>query len=160
MEADTVPAMPLRPGEWYPSQRPPPRHKEDFDAKDPRGKKEKIELSMAEKRGRDWALRNAARGSVAITRPIRVDCYPDRLVILPEPGAAAVPPIAMEGRTTQSVDRLISAIWDHMEGWGIAGKGMYWRPILKMRVAPGAEGRFAELSSLLEGSGLTVQREQ
>jgi hypothetical protein len=46
-----------------------------------------------------------------------------------------------------------------MEGWGIAGKGMYWRPVLKIRVAPGAEQRFNELSYLLEGSGMTVQRE-
>jgi hypothetical protein len=30
--------------------------------------------------------------------------------------------------------------------------------VLQVSVAPGAEQRFAELSALLEGSGLTVQR--
>lgn len=159
--ADASPAMPLRPGEWHPSERPPSRHKEDLDDKDRgRGKRDKIELSLAEKRGRDWALRNAAHGSVPVTRPIHVECYPDRLVVLSEPGVAAAVPILFDGRTGRSVDRFIAAVWDHMEGWGIAGKGMYWRPMLKIRVAPGADGRFAELSSVLEGSGLTVQREQ
>jgi hypothetical protein len=154
------PAMPLRPGEWYPSEKPPPRHREEPDEDRPgHPKKEKIELSLAEKRGRDWALRNAAHGSVPITRPIRMECYADRLVILPEPGAAAAAPIPFEGRTGRCVDRLISAAWDHMEGWGIAGKGMYWRPVLRIRVAPGGEQRFDELSSLLEGSGFSVQRE-
>jgi hypothetical protein len=163
--AETVPAMPLRPGEWHPSQPAPPRHREEPDDKrrgpdnewDKREKKH--EMSAAEKRGRDWALRNAARGSVAVTRPIRMECYPDRLVIMPEPGVPPVAPVPFDGRTSQSLDRLISVLWDHMEGWGIAGKGMYWRPVLKIRVAPGAEQRFTELSSLLEGSGLTVQRE-
>jgi hypothetical protein len=45
-----------------------------------------------------------------------------------------------------------------MEAWGMAGRGMYWRPVLQVRVAAGAERRFAELAALLEGSGLTVER--
>ena len=52
----------------------------------------------------------------------------------------------------------ISAIWGHIEGWGIAGRGMYWRPVLQVWVAPGGEERFADLSALLDGSGLTVKR--
>jgi hypothetical protein len=35
---------------------------------------------------------------------------------------------------------------------------MYWRPILRVYVAPGAEARFDELRTLVEGSGLTVER--
>jgi len=45
-----------------------------------------------------------------------------------------------------------------MESWGLAGNGMYWRPLLKVDVAPGGERRFIELRSLLEGSGLTLQQ--
>jgi hypothetical protein len=163
--SDAPPAMPLRPGEWYPSaprppRRPDPSDKDRWDKDHQHGPdKKKIEMSPAEKRGRDWALRNASRGAVPVTRPIRAECYADRMVILPEPGSPAAAPIPFEGRTVQSLDRLVSALWDHMEGWGIAGKGMYWRPVLKMRVAPDAEQRFTELSFLLEGSGVTVQRE-
>ena len=40
----------------------------------------------------------------------------------------------------------------------MAGRGMYWRPVLQVSVAPDAQQRFAELAALLEGSGLTVER--
>jgi hypothetical protein len=45
-----------------------------------------------------------------------------------------------------------------MDSWGIAGRGMYWRPILHVYNAPGAEGRADDLEALLEGSGLEVKR--
>jgi hypothetical protein len=45
-----------------------------------------------------------------------------------------------------------------MKTWGIAGRGMYWRPILSIEVTPDAEFRYAELKSLLDDSGLIVER--
>ena len=56
--------------------------------------------------------------------------------------------IAMTGRTAAAVDPLVTAIWEQMDAWGIAGKGMYWRPILQVYVAPGAEQRFAGPATL------------
>ena len=38
------------------------------------------------------------------------------------------------------------------------GRGMYWRPILQIDVAPAAEFRYAELKALLDNSGLIVER--
>ena len=61
-------------------------------------------------------------------------------------------------RTAPAVDPVRSAVWEHMECWGIAGRGMFWRPVLQVYVAPVADRRFADLSSLLEGSGVTIQR--
>ena len=66
--------------------------------------------------------------------------------------------IRLGPRTASSINAFISAIWGHIEGWGIAGRGMYWRPVLQVRVAPGGEERFADLAALLDGSGLTVKR--
>ena len=40
----------------------------------------------------------------------------------------------------------------------MAGRGMYWRPVLQVYVAPDAERRFADLATLLAGSGLTIER--
>lgn len=146
---------PLRPGEWQPSvDMPPPKP----DDKDKDKKDEKQRKSLATKRGRDWGLRDAAHGSVAIARPIRVDCYVDRLLIPSEKHGAAPKEISLGQRTEASVDDMISAVWEHMEAWGIAGKGMYWRPELIFYVTPGAEQRFAELEVLLEGSGVVVKR--
>jgi len=113
--------------------------------------------SLAASRGRDWGLPGATRGSVPITRPIGLNCYADRLEIVSKrnlPGKT----IGLARRTEQSIDDLVSAVWEQIESWGIAGRGMYWRPVLKVSVAPDAEHRYVDLSTLLDGSGLTVVR--
>ncbi|MFZ5829235.1 MAG: hypothetical protein ACOY3P_04070, partial [Planctomycetota bacterium] len=99
----------------------------------------------------------AARGSVPITRPIRVQCYTDRMVLLPDAAQGAPRVVPMTGSTTSATDDLVSALWARMDQWGIAGRGMYWQPILRVQVMPGGERRFAELSALLDQSGIIVE---
>ena len=113
---------------------------------------------LAEVRGRNWGLPNAARGSVPITSPIRIDCYTDRLVLVPEKGLGQPKVIPLGPRTQDSVDTLISHVWEYIERWGSAGNGMYWRPILNAHVAPNAQTRYSDLQILLDGSGLEVKR--
>jgi len=150
----------LRPGEWYPTERPPPQKpdKPDDDKKHRGGKKPA--KSLAETRGKDWGLRDAASGSAPITRPIRIECQRDRLALVPERGLSGGKVLALGLRTEDGIDDFIAAVWAYMDSWGIAGKGMYWRPILQVYVAPDAEQRYQELSTLLEGSGLTVERKE
>ena len=146
-----------RPGEWEPtSDLPPEKPKDKEEHKDKERRKDV--KSLAEKRGQDWGLRDAAHGSVGVTRPIRVECYADRLVVISDRGPTHNKVIAIGARTETSVDPLISAAWEHIEGWGMAGRGMYWRPVLQVSVAPDAEPQFQELAALLEGSGLSVVR--
>ena len=52
----------------------------------------------------------------------------------------------------------VSKIWDRIEQWGIAVAGGYWKPVLRRHVAQGADERFEEMQTLLDGSGLEVQR--
>ncbi|MBN2577394.1 MAG: hypothetical protein JXB10_00190 [Pirellulales bacterium] len=138
---------PLRPGQWEERPELP---------KDPE-KLKKLE-SLAKKRGQDWGLLDRNRDAVPVTRPITVACRADQLVILPEPGAVGGKSITLGPRTETAIDRFVAALWERMQGWGIAGRNMYWRPVLKVQVAPGAENRFADLQALLEGSGFTVER--
>jgi hypothetical protein len=155
-QGNGVPVMPLRPGEWRETEKPPVIKpiEEKLDDK----KNGKHAKSLASKRGQDWALPDAAHGSVPVTRPIRVECRSDRLIIVPEAGLAGGKTVPLGIRTDTSTEAFISAVWEHMETWGIAGRGMYWRPILNVYVAPDAEQRFADLQMLLEGSGLKVVR--
>jgi hypothetical protein len=148
--ADGLQGQVLRPGEWEPTPDMPRTPPDKKDYKPPR--------SLAERRGEDWGLRDAGRGSVGVTRPIRIECYADRLVVISDrsPGDNRV--ISLGPHTVSSIDALISAVWGHIEGWGIAGRGMYWRPVLQVSVAAGAEERFADLAALLDGSGLAVKR--
>ena len=150
----------FRPGEWEPTPEPPPKPPEDKKDDDKSGEKKhhKPPRSLAERRGEDWGLRDAARGSVGVTRPIRIECYADRLVVVADRNPADSKVIQLGSRTASAIDPFISAIWGHIEGWGIAGRGMYWRPVLQVWVAPGGEDRFVDLAALLDGSGLTVKR--
>jgi hypothetical protein len=117
--------------------------------------------SIARQKGVNWALPNVASGSTGITRPIAVECYADRLVILPDRGDNAQPQtFTVQGAMRGSMQQFVSGVWSHMEHWGMAVAGGYWKPVLKVRVAPGAEVRFEELAALLADSGIEVERRQ
>ncbi len=151
----TVPGRPLRPGEWYDR---PPEATRGTDATDP-GRAEKSQShkkDLTSLRGRNWALPDATANAIPITRPIAVECYADRLVIGSE--SSHRKEIRLGRQMLESVDEMVGTIWEQMESWGIAGRGMYWRPVLSVRVAPGAEARFQELQTLLEGSGVRIER--
>lgn len=115
--------------------------------------------SMAGQRGSDWALPNASPDATGISRPISVVCLPNQLVILPDRAAGdqrvVVP---FRGSVRGTIDEFVSAVWKRIDHWGIAVAGGYWKPILKIDVAPDAEQQFRELSILLEGSGLVVEK--
>ena len=113
--------------------------------------------SLAETHGQNWALPDASRGSIPITRPIRVQCRADGLTLLPEiPGGEGGRTIPFENQTATSIDGLVSAIWERMDSWGIAGKGLYWRPELHMETTADGAARLAELKVLLADSGVTI----
>jgi hypothetical protein len=159
---DAVRGQALRPGEWEPRPELALEKKRDDkkdDEDDKSGKHPKPKPKpVASKRGEDWGLREAGRGAVGVTRPMRIECYADRLAVVSDRGPAGNKVVPLGPRTVASVDLFISAVWEEMAAWGMAGRGMYWRPVLQVRVAPDAERRFAELSALLEGSGLRVER--
>jgi len=114
--------------------------------------------SMASTRGEDWGLNGASIGAIAASRPILVKCYSDKLVVVPETRTQQPREIRLGPHTEDAMDDLVSAVQDHMEVWGKAGRGLYWRPTLTMDIEPGAETRFAEIKSLLANSGLDVNQ--
>ncbi len=122
------------------------------------GKRKKLPQSMADTRGEDWGLLGGGRGSIAASRPILVLCFPDRLVLVPESRAQKPQEIKLGEHTEDSMDQLVSSVWDYMKVWGKAGRGLHWRPTLKMDVRPGGEARFEEVKALLASSGLDVDR--
>jgi len=112
--------------------------------------------SMADSRGKNWSLPEEARHAVPISRPVRIECTADKLV-LPTDQSSPKREIAMSYHTEDAVEPLVGAVWQRVETWGSAGRGMYWRPELSVDVAPGAEGRFADLKTLLADSGIEVK---
>jgi hypothetical protein len=113
------------------------------------------------RQGQNWGLPNTAGRSVAVTRPIRVECLNDRLVVYPEKGDVANPSnvrLHDSEITPQEVDGFVAAVQKQIQGWGIAAQNGYWKPILTVEVAPDAGQRFEQLESALRGSGYDVQR--
>jgi hypothetical protein len=114
--------------------------------------------SLANRRGKDWGLRYAAPTATPVTRPLRVVCYSDRILILTDDARRSPKQIALKPQTRDSADDFVTAVWDEVKSWGIAGKGMYWRPILSFDVHAGADARYEDFTKLLEGSGFEVRR--
>ncbi|MBN2292202.1 MAG: hypothetical protein JXM70_07240, partial [Pirellulales bacterium] len=148
-----------RPGEWTPTD---PRHR-PTKLKDPLTETDKqshnTSSSLAMKRGKNWALPGTAQRATPLVRPIQIECHPNRLILIPESGLSGRQEVVLDTHTSDSINEFVAAVWHYMDNsWGIAGQGMYWKPILKVEVAPGAEGRFRDLQMLLEGSGLRIER--
>ena len=115
--------------------------------------------ALADTRGENWGLPNAAPGLTAVTRPLNVTVLPDRIALMPGP-AERWRPIVMpiNGPLHDSIDPFVTEVWKQIKNWGIAVPGGYWKPVLTVDVGPGGEARYAELRALLENSGLDVQR--
>lgn len=116
---------------------------------------------LAETRGQNWANPKASAAATGIIRPIYVACLRDQLQILPEKGERRAPKvIATPGPLSAAIDEFVQAIWKHMDQWGLAVAGGYWKPVLEVTVGAGAEQRFEELRTVLQGSGFEVQRKE
>ena len=115
---------------------------------------------IAQREGADWALPREIRSSKgnAIVRTIRVECYPNRLVLV---AAARGGPTEIFGLADSNMNRasleLASAVRDRIERWGAAIPGGRWQPLLSIDVKPGGEQRFYQLRQLLSGSGVDVE---
>ena len=116
---------------------------------------------LAQVRGGNWALPKANARATGITRPIQVSCLQDQLILQPDRGNTNGPRVVpVPGTLAETIDEFVSAVWEHMEHWGLAVAGGYWKPVLHVDVAKGAEFRFQELQALLAGSGIEVERKQ
>jgi hypothetical protein len=122
--------------------------------------KPKKPRSLAETRGVNWGLPPAARASNPITRPIHIQCEGDKLMIRSERTSDPPVVVPLRMRTEDSVDPLVDAIQVRIKQWGIAGRGVYWRPQLILEVGHSGEGRFADLEALLADSGFDVKRRE
>src|SRR5262249_10299639 len=114
--------------------------------------------STAQVRGHNWALPNMHNASMGVQRPIRVECYADRLILLPDTHDQEAQTIPLGERTDDAVDQLVAAVRTYTKSWGMAGRGMYWKPQLVLNVNPNAESRAADLQAILADSGWDVKR--
>ncbi|MEM9186610.1 MAG: hypothetical protein AAGB00_08970 [Planctomycetota bacterium] len=103
------------------------------------------------------AVSQPSPGAIAIRRPISVLVEGDRLVLSRDGATKTIP---IQRSTTAAARELVAAMQNQITSWGFAGQGLYWRPVLKLRVSPGGGGRAQELSRLLSRSGIDITFEQ
>ena len=95
-----------------------------------------------------------------MTRLIRVNLQPDRVVMLPEAGDSRAPQVVKIATemTPDDVNHFVNAVQDEVKGWGLAVADGYWKPKLQVDVAPGAERQYLNLETALNGSGIEITR--
>ncbi len=116
--------------------------------------------SLVKRGDRDWALPRDVAASVGtkMVRAIRVECYSDRLVLLPEGGRGAINVYGFsDGDINRASLELATEVRDRVERWGAGMPGGRWHPLLSVTVAPGGEARFQQLQRLLDGSGIELE---
>jgi hypothetical protein len=95
---------------------------------------------------------------VSITRPVKLECHADRLVMISEDGdPSRNKVIPLNGFIRDSVDQLETEIHERIGSWGMAGRGMQWHPIVVVNVAPDGAARYAALQPMLKSDGLEVR---
>ena len=112
--------------------------------------------SISESRGKDWASPSASKGLIPFTRTMSIQVAADRMIIVSQDPTVAPTTVVFSGSTKEGVEEFVSKVWEEMKSWGSAGRGMYWRPELNLRVLPGGQRRAQELQVLMSDSGLEV----
>ncbi len=117
---------------------------------------------IAASRGANWAVDEPRQKSVAIRRSIHVVVRENRMILPPVKGMhrgveASGQEISLDQGVNEISDQFKAAVNERIEDWGLAGSGMYWRPVLELNVEPNAEMTAARITHLLQGSGVEVQ---
>ncbi len=119
------------------------------------------QASIAATRGRGWAV-GRARGAVPIRRPIQVVVRENQISLLPSRhatrGAEATGSVVLLNQSPNQVSKqFVAALKERIGEWGLAGNGLYWRPVLDLHVGPNAGPTASQLIRLLKDSGVEVR---
>jgi len=116
-------------------------------------------ISLAGRRGANWASLATQDRPVPLTRPIKLECASDEFRLLGDNGRVEER-IAIGTHTIDAVDPLVQAVHAKVGRWGLAGERMYWRPQLVLSATPDGGQRRDELEKLLSDSGLDTRRSE
>lgn len=94
---------------------------------------------------------------MALVRTIRVHVSSNHLVVRSGKRTVADSKIDLSGDRRQAAVEFIEAIQAEVKRWGIAGKGLYWQPVLDISVMPGGEQLAQQVAGVLRQSGVEVR---
>jgi hypothetical protein len=114
-------------------------------------------MSLAGKRGSNWASLATHDRPIPLRRPIRLECAADEFRILDDGGSRVETRVPLGTNTGDSIDLLVTAVHAKVNRWGIAGDRMYWKPELVLSETPDGRARREDLERLLSDSGLETR---
>lgn len=101
------------------------------------------------------------RNAVPMQRPIKLVVRNDQFTLMPSRHVTDSTVQATTISTNQSTrdigEQLQAALRTHMAEWGIAGRGLYWKPVFWLEVEADATQNAVRLAKLLTQSGLKVE---
>ena len=125
---------------------------------------------VAASRGDNWAVDRKSPSDIAIRRSVQVVVRGDHLMVLPgreQPVPSAFQQdriigetVQLDGPTRSGLDEFVGHVKQQVSSWGMAGQGLYWRPVVKLNVAPDGQRRALDLARLLDRSGIDVEFER
>lgn len=115
-----------------------------------------------EVRGHDWSFRDKNPEAVPLRRSVQIVVRQDRIAILPDANESSSfsrggRVIEIHGTTAECLDEFGAALRSHVKGWGAAGRGLYWKPVLEFNIGPDGDERAAEFAKLLQDSGIELR---
>ena len=114
--------------------------------------------SIADVEGMNWALDQYRPSMTSLKRNLKMECRRDAYV-LPRVGDVSSEVVIPLDSPSAAVRKLAENIKQRTRTWGEPGTGMYWKPVLMVHVAPGAEKQFQTLKGMLKNSGLEIEEE-
>ena len=113
-------------------------------------------LSIANKKGKNWAVPAHRPQAVGYLRPVVVALNQRDMFITGASQANSIR-IPFDRAPSTSVEQLVEQVWSEVDRWGVAGGNGYWKPELVFRVANGARPRYRQIVALMRGSGLNIR---
>lgn len=110
--------------------------------------------------GKDWALPASARNrGTTIVRGVNVVCQSDAFVLLSDQAGGTPQRFSFhDGFVDRAAMELATAVHQRVESWGFAIAGGRWQPVLRVQVDRSSEPRYRQLRTLLQGSGLEMEK--
>ena len=120
---------------------------------------------IADTKGANWATGRPNLKSMAIRRPIPVVVRDNKMILkATSNNKRSADSQSLEISLDQSVhdisESFAAAVKERIEDWGLAGSGMYWKPVLELNVEPNAQMTATRIVHLLRDSGVEVQLPQ
>lgn len=121
--------------------------------------------TISQSKGANWAIGHPNLKSMAIRRPISVVVRENKMILMPASNnkrsiESQVKEISLDQSVHEISESFTAAVKERIDDWGLAGSGMYWKPVLELNVEPNAEMTATRIVHLLRDSGVEVQLPQ